>query len=118
MKQINSHQQLEKRLKMFILEILAFVRKLPKTEENVIYSRQILRSSSSVGVNYAEAVYAHTRQDFLHGINICRKETSETFYWLQLIFEANPLFQPKMNNLLDENKQILKIFISSVKTTK
>lgn len=111
-----NHHELEKRLKSFTLRVLLLVKSLPKTEENRIYGHQVIRSSSSIGANYAEAIYAHSRQDFLHTVNISRKESNETLYWLGMIFETNPDFQTRMTDLIDENKQILKIFISSVKT--
>lgn len=112
------HEELEKRLKVFALQVLKLVKSLPTTEENKIFGRQIIRSSSSIGANYAEAIYSHTKQDFAHYLNISRKETSETLYWLEMISSVNPTFSLKMTNLIDENKQLLKIFISSVKTTK
>ena len=111
-------KKLANRLKHFTLRVLNLVRELPKTEENKVYGKQVIRSSSSVGANYAEASCAHTKLDFLHDINKCRKESKETIYWLDLIYEANPLFQARMKNLIDEGEQLFKIFMSSVKTAK
>lgn len=110
--------KLQKRLKEFSLNTLSLIKELPKTEENKIYGNQVLRSSSSIGANYTKAIFAHTRQDFLHTLNICRKETNETLYWLELISEVNKLYQFKIFQLAEENRQLLRIFISSVKTTK
>ncbi|EKD87089.1 MAG: hypothetical protein ACD_37C00045G0001 [uncultured bacterium] len=109
-------ESLEKRLKLFCFEIVKLTRSLPKTEENKIFGRQIIRSASSIGANYAEAVYGQTRQEFLHCMSISRKETNETLYWLEMILFVNPGYNIKINPLLEENKQILKIFISSIKT--
>ena len=109
-------EELKLRLKKFALATLDTIKNLPHTEENKIYGRQVIRSSSSIEANYSEALYAHSRQDFIHAINLCRKEANETLYWLEVIQSANKL--QTMNNLIDENKQILKIFISSVKTAK
>lgn len=118
METITSSAELEARLKKFALRVLRLVKSLPNIEENRIYGRQVIRSSSSIGANYAEATCAHTRLDFLHDINKCRKEAKETVYWLELISEANPLLKEKMTDLLDESRQIYKIFMSSVKTAK
>lgn len=115
---INSQKELEKRLKEFALRVLKLVKSLPLTEENRIYGRQVIRSSSSIGANYAEATCAHTKPDFLHDINKCRKESKESVYWLELIYEANPDHQERMEDLIDESKQIFKIFMSSVKTAR
>lgn len=109
---------LETRIKKFALDVVRIVKALPKTEENRIYGKQIIRSSSSIGANYAEAVYAHTRQEFLHCLNISRRETNESLYWLEMIYNVNINFKKELEILMDECTQILKIFISSVKTTK
>ena len=113
-----NQKDLEERLKKFALRVLKLVKNLPHTEENKIYGKQIIRSSSSIGANYAEATCAHTKPDFLHDINKSRKESKETIYWLDLIYESNPSFQSKMVELIAESKQIYKIFMSSVKTAK
>ena len=119
MPQVNGQrEELEIRLKEFCFQVIQLIKSLPKTEENIVFGKQIIRSSSSIGANYAEAVYGQTKQEFLHCLNICRKETNETLYWLDMISRTNPKLAININPLLDENKQILKIFISSVKTTR
>ncbi len=119
MTQINGQkEELEIRLKEFCFQVIQLIKSLPKTEENIVFGKQIIRSSSSIGANYAEAIYGQTKQEFLHCLSICRKEANETLYWLDMILKTNPRFAENIISLLDENKQILKIFISSVKTTR
>ena len=111
-----NREELEKRLKEFGFSVIKLMRILPKTEENKIFANQIIRSSSSMGANYAEAVYAQTGQEFFHCLSICRKESNETLYWLEMILMANPGYKSKIVPLIEENRQFLKIFISSIKT--
>lgn len=111
-------KELVERIRKFVLEVISLLNRLPRNEENRIFTKQIIRSVSSIGANYAEAIYAHTKQDFLHIINICRKETNETLYWLDLIYSVNPSHKDDLTKLIDEGTQLLRIFISSVKTTK
>jgi len=118
MPDVDQKKILENRLKQFALNIVKVARLLPKTEENKIYTKQLLRSSSSIGANYAEALFAQTRQEFLHCISISRKEANESIYWLDMLYNVNTTFNDQIEMLTDEGKQILKIFISSVKTTK
>lgn len=108
--------ELEKRLKEFGFNVIRLFRILPKTEENKILGKQIIRSSTSVGANYAEAIYAQTGQEFFHCFSICRKEANETLYWLEMILLTNPGLKVNLDPLIEENKQILRIFISSIKT--
>lgn len=111
-------EELEERLRNFAINIVRLVKKLPKSEENRIFGHQLIRSASSIGANYAEARYAHTKQDFIHILNISRKESSESLYWLELTLAVNPSFKKDIINLIEEARQLLKIFISSVKTSK
>lgn len=46
---------------------------------------QIIRSSTSIGANYAEAQDAASKKDFIHKIYTAKKETAETEYWLKFI---------------------------------
>lgn len=94
------------------------MRKLPKTPENDIFFKQIIRSSSSIGANYAEAVFAHSRIEFIHSMNISRKEANEASYWLEVIGKANPTYSKEIDNISNEALSLLKIFVSSIKTAK
>lgn len=115
---MNRHEELEQRLKKFAIESVKLINRLPKSESNKVYGKQLIRSSSSIGANYSEAMCAHTRLDFLHDINKSRKEAKESVYWLELLFETNTLFKNEITLLLQEARQLFKIFMSSVKTTK
>lgn len=115
---IDKQRDFEDRLKNYSLKVLELINLLPKNKGNNIYGTQLIRSSSSVGANYAEATCAHTKPDFLHAINISRKEARESVYWLELLQATNPKFNNIIDPVLDEGQQIFKIFMSSVKTAK
>jgi len=55
-------RDIEERLLNFATEVLNFVKILPRTQENIIFRRQIIRSSSSSGANYAEETCAITKK--------------------------------------------------------
>lgn len=61
-------------------------------------------------------LFTPTVGKILYTLNLCRKEASETLYWLEMIQSANKT--KLIDSLMDENQQILKIFISSVKTAR
>ncbi len=111
-------EELKNRLIDFTFDVLKLLRKLPKTTENMVFFKQIIRSASSIGANYSEAMFAHSRIEFIYCINISRKEVSETIYWLEVLRRANPDFEREIDKILAEAKEILKIFISSIKTAK
>lgn len=109
---------LEKRLERFALRVLRLVRSLPRTKENLVYGGQVLRSSSSMGANYAEATCATSKRDFTNDLNRVRKEAKESFFWLRLLSQANPEFGDRMKPLVNESEELFMIFNRAVKTSK
>lgn len=114
---MTKQDELLDRLRRFAISYVKLIKALPKTEENNIYGRQAIRSSSSIGANYSEATCSHTKADFVHDLNKCRKEAKETVYWTELILAVNPNSSNEITLLLQESKEIYRIFMSSVKTT-
>lgn len=110
-------QELKERLIQFTIDVLNLIKTLPKTNENEIFSKQVIRSASSIGANYSEAMFAHSKIEFIHCINISRKEANETIYWLEVLERTNPN-NIKIKPLIEEATSLLKIFISSIKTAK
>ena len=80
---------LEERTYQFAKDVAVFIKKIPKTTGNIEYSKQVIRSSGSVGANYIEANESLSKKDFNMRIKICRKEAKETSYWLRLLVETN-----------------------------
>ncbi len=69
----------------FSLTVREFVKTLPKSLQNFEDTKQLIRSSGSIGANYIEANEAISKKDFILRIRISRKEAKETLYWLKLI---------------------------------
>jgi four helix bundle protein len=82
---------LEERTFQFAKAIRIFVKTLQNTMANIEDSKQLIRSSGSIGANYREANEALGRKDFLMRVKICRKEAKESHYWLRLICETNSM---------------------------
>lgn len=106
----------EQRLRDFALWCAKLTRMLPQTEQNKEYGKQLIRSSASVGANYAEAICAFTRKDFAYDINMCRKEAKESHYWLELLSEANSMLTKHTSPILNEAHELVKIFQKSATT--
>lgn len=81
---------LEDRTVKFSGDIIDFVRKLKKDIVTMPLISQLVRSATSIGANYCEANGASSKKDFKNKIYICKKESKETKYWLQLIAKASP----------------------------
>jgi len=87
MSEISNSKQydLEDRTFSFAKNTRLFLKKLPKTTSNIEDSKQVTRSSGSMGANYIEANESLSKKDFLMRIKICRKESKESIYWLKLV---------------------------------
>ena len=101
----------------FAINIIKLTKSLPKTPESAIITYQIIKSATSMGSNYTEAMFALTKADFIHCLNICKKETGETLHWLEILLRLNPKQKDEIDLLLEASQSFLRIFVSSVKTS-
>ena len=83
-----------------------------------VFVNQILRSVSSIGANIHEAKYAQSRADFVNKLEIALKESSETEYWLELLFRKEKLSEEQYKHLRNECGSIRRRLIASVTTAK
>ncbi len=80
------------------------------TVANIEDSKQVIRSSGSVGANYIEANEALSKKDFKFRVKISRKEAKESIYWPRLISETNDLpNQKEVKDLIQEATELKKI---------
>ncbi len=63
---------LEERTFQFAKNVYLFIKTLKRIESNIEYSKQVVRSSGSVGANYIEANEALSKKDFKMRIKISR----------------------------------------------
>ncbi|MFA6427031.1 MAG: four helix bundle protein [Candidatus Magasanikbacteria bacterium] len=106
---------LEERTFEFAKRTLNMTKQLPRSDTNLYYSNQVIRSSSSMGANYREANDCLGDKDFLFRLRIVRKEAKESIYWLRLIIENNSQLKVRMQPLLQESIELNKIFSSIIK---
>lgn len=94
--------------------LIRLTRKLPQNISNREISRQLIRSGTSVGANYREACEAESAKDFVHKIQIAKKEARETKYWLKLLLSSNSDHSEEILKLGKESAELVKIFASIV----
>jgi len=100
----------------FALQIIGLHKKLVKHNE-FVFSKQMLRSGTSIGANVEEALAGQSRADFLSKISIASKEARETNYWLRLLRDSGTLDTSGIASLVAESESIVNILTSIVKTT-
>jgi len=115
----NEDFDLEERFINFAVRIIRAAESLPETVVGKHIGGQIIRSGTSPAANYGEAQGAESRSDFIHKIKICLKELRETRIWLLMIVKAG-LSKPasKLDPLINENNELISIFVTSIKTAK
>jgi four helix bundle protein len=83
-----------------------------------ILSKQLIRSSTSIGANIREANYAQSTKDFIHKLSISLKECDETQYWLELLYDSNYLDEVGFKSLHQQSSEIKRMLSSSILTSK
>ena len=110
---------LEDRLIDFAVRIIRVAESLPKTRIGSHIAGQLTRCGTSPAPNYGEAQSAESRADFIHKMKVCLKELRETRVWLLMIVRAKlSKAATKLGPLIDENNELISIFVSSVRTAK
>ena len=79
---------LKTRTKAFALRIIRLYAALPKTAEAQVLGKQLLRSGTSVGAHYREAVRSRSTAEFISKAEGALMELEESSYWLELLADA------------------------------
>ena len=100
---------LEERTFLFAKNCRLLINSLPKTISNIEDSKQLARSSGSVGANYIEANENLGSRDYKMHLKIARKEAKESRFWLRLLHDINLESQTVSHDLIIESDEIRKI---------
>jgi four helix bundle protein len=107
---------LEERLLEFSTRIIRLVDALPNTRAANHIAGQLLRCGTSPLGNRGDVQAAESRRDFGHKLSIWLKEFKETRRWLRLLQRSQRVPTPKMEPILQETEELIKIFAVSVRT--
>lgn len=108
---------LEERLIEFSILVIEIVDEMPNSKAGNHLSGQLVRSGTSVSLNYGEAQSAESRKDFVHKMKIILKELRETFICLKIIHQCK-LYKAenKIIKAKNENNELISIFVKSIET--
>ena len=108
---------LEERLIEFSVLIIEIVNEMPNSKAGNHLSGQLVRSGTSVSLNYGEAQSGESRKDFIHKMKVVLKELRETFICLKIIHKTN-LYktEAKIVKAKKENDELISIFVKSIET--
>ena len=102
----------------FSARIVKMYKYLTEEKRKMVFSKQVLRSGTSIGANIAESKNAQSTADYLNKQNIALKEADETKYWLNNLYEGGYLNEKDYNSINDDCLELVKMLVASVKTLK
>ncbi len=120
MPQFEKTYDLEKRTIEFSGQLITFCKMCPKDVITLPLINQLIRCGTSIGANYREANGASSKKDFQNKIFICKKESKETLYWLEVIGKAitDEKLKEVCRDLWQEAKELTLIFGKIAYSTK
>lgn len=110
------NESLRKRTFAVSVRMVRVTQTLPNNRAGWKIGDQLIRSGTAVGALTEEAIMGVSYKDFIHGIRMMRKESTETRFWLRLIIAANLIPEKRLTSLIDELSEIIALTTSIVKT--
>ena len=105
-------EDLRQRTKIFALRIIRLYAALPKSTEAQVLGKQLLRSGTSVGAHYREAVRARSKAEYISKVGVGLQELEESVYWLELLTDAGLFAPQKLAGLIGEANELIAIFVT------
>jgi four helix bundle protein len=87
-------------------------------KNELVMSKQIYRSGTSIGANVAESINAQSDADFISKLSIALKEANETEFWLKSLYSGNYIDEKGFLSMMNDNEEIIRILVKSIKTKK
>jgi len=109
--------QLHDRLVDFAVSIIDVTKQLNESiaAKNIAY--QLSKSGTSTALNYAEALSAESKKDFIHKLKIVLKELRESMSSLIIIHKAKLSDQLELiQTVIKENNELISIFVTMLKS--
>ena len=118
MEQRRSRSIVQEKSFAFAVRLVNYSRRMRKDSTDLVLTRQLLRSGTSIGANVEEALGGQSSKDFVAKLAIAAKEARETGYWLRLMRDTQPHNHPELASLLAECGELVKMLNSIILTTR
>ena len=79
---------------------------------------QLLDAATSIGANYRASARARSRDEFIAKLGTVNEEADEAVYWLEFIRNVQLADTARVDELLDEARQLRAIFAKSCGTAR
>ena len=109
---------LRDRTREFALRIVRLVAALPNNRIAWRLGDQLLRSGTSVGAHYREAIRSRSKAEYAAKLNSGLMELEESVYWLELLEGVELMPGTRLAPLAQEADELTAIFVSLIKKAK
>jgi len=102
----------------FAIEVVNAYKYLKYDKNELVLSKQLLKSGTSIGANVEEAIGGQSKADFTSKLSIAYKEARETLYWVKLLTATQYLPEDSASDLMNDIEEICRIISKILITTK
>ncbi len=102
----------------FAARIVKMYQYLITQKNELVMSKQVFRSGTSIGANISESRNAQSTADYINKQNIALKEADETAFWLKNLYKGDYLNDKEYQSISKDCDELIKMLVSSIKTLK
>lgn len=109
---------LKEKTLIMAIRVVKLCKYLKEQKKEYTISNQIIRSGTNPGAMVREAKNAESPKDFIHKLSVGQKETAETQFWLELLYETDYISEQEFKSLYADTKDVMNLIRSSILTKK
>ena len=110
------HSIVQEKSRVFASRIIKMHQYLQQIKREFVMSKQLLRSGTSIGANISEALSAQSKKDFYAKMYIAYKESSETLYWIDMLFKNGYITDVQHESIRKDSLELVKMLSAITKT--
>ena len=107
-------KDLKDRTRDFSLRVIRLCAALPSNRTAEVIAKQLLRSGTSPGAHFREALRARSKAEYLAKMNGGLMELEETLYWLEIVEGANLMTARQLAAIRNETDELIAIYVSLI----
>jgi four helix bundle protein len=107
-------KDLKSRTRDFALRIIRVLSALPSRPVAQVIGRQLLRSGTSVGANYREAIRSRSATEYGAKLQLSLMELEESLYWLELLEASQVFSSSKLAAIKTESSELCAIMVTLI----